>query len=143
MNRFIPPLIWPVEIIPGLFQSGMIFSSSAIRKHQIKVVIDLHGGFDPKRIAHHLDYYLYWPIEDASLPDLLQLHQTASFGHWCHAIGMKVLTHCQLGLNRSSLVNGMILWKWGYRGKEITHIIRRAVPLALRNKKFKHYLEQL
>jgi len=56
---------------------------------------------------------------------------------------MKVLVHCEQGINRASLLNGVILWMKGMRGQEIVNYIRSRRPGALFNQNFVNYLVNL
>lgn len=143
MSYLIPPLNHPVRIIPGLYQSGLIITERPIVDNKIEVVFDLAGSFDKKFLSKHLILYVFWKIEDGPLPNLEHLSQLSSLAFWYHARGLNVLTHCAMGLNRSSLFNGMVLWKRGCRGPEIVESIKRALPIALTNEVFKKYLLNL
>jgi protein-tyrosine phosphatase len=143
MALLIPPVNKPIQLIPCLYQSGFIFNERPIIENDIKVVFDLEGGFDPKSIANHLTLYVFWKIMDGPLPNLEHLSQLSSLAFWYHSRGLNVLTHCQMGLNRSSLFNGMVLWRRGWAGPDIIRAIKTALPLAFSNKVFKSYIEQL
>lgn len=81
-------------------------------------------------------------IEDAGLPDQDILKRVASFGYdLAYKKKMKVLVHCEQGINRASLLNGVILWMKGMRGQEI--VIRSKRPGALFNQNFVSYLVNL
>ena len=134
-----------VEIKPGLYQSSAFIDQdfSHLKKLGIGVVIDLEGGFDPQFPG--LSSYLYWPIEDMPwLPDKEQLHSVAEYGYrmWKKS-QQKVLVHCSGGLNRSGLVNGVILNCDGMPGKDAVKLIREKRPGALFNLIFANYLENL
>jgi len=88
--------------------------------------------------------YLNWTIEDAGLPDLDILKIVASFGSdLAYKKKMKVLVHCEQGINRASLINGVILWMKGMNGEEIVNYIRSKRPGALFNQNFVNYLVNL
>ncbi|MCJ7805590.1 hypothetical protein MUP46_03010 [Patescibacteria group bacterium] len=143
MPRIFPPVNSPVQIIPGLYQSGILFNEKPIVEKSIKLLIDLDGGFDNKSLSNHLDLYVYWKIEDGPLPNLEYLSNLSSLAWWYHSRGINVLTHSQFGLNRSSLFNAMVLWKRGMRAQEIIETIKRAIPMALSNPVFKAYIQNL
>lgn len=143
MASIIPPVNKPVQLIPGLYQSGLILSKDPIVKSAINVVFDLEGGFDPIFIARWVTLYVFWKIIDGPLPDLEHLSQLTSLAFWYHSRGFNVLTHCQMGLNRSSLFNGMVLWRRGWAGPDIVRAIKAAIPLAFSNEVFKKYIENL
>ena len=134
-----------VEIKPGLYQSSAFTDQDffQLKKLSIGVVIDLEGGFDPQFPG--LISYLYWPIEDMPwLPDKEQLRSVAEYGYrmW-KTCQQKVLVHCTGGLNRSGLVNGVILNLEGMSGKDAVKLIREKRPEALFNLVFANYLENL
>jgi protein-tyrosine phosphatase len=143
MPSLIPPVNNPIRLIPGLYQSGLILEPGPIIENKIKVVFDLEGGFDPESIAKHLTLYVFWGIKDGLLPDLEHLSQLTSLAFWYHARGLNVLAHCQMGLNRSSLFNALVLWRRGWSGPDIVRTIKTAIPLAFSNEAFKSYIEQL
>lgn len=133
------------EILPGLFQSGSFDDPKKIIDLKIDVVIDLEGGFD--KIAKPIVSYLYWPISDKpELPDLDELKAIASYGLACwkkKPQPLRLLVHCSQGMNRSGLVNGMILMLSGMKGKDAVKLIREKRPGALVNFVFAEYLESL
>ncbi len=112
------------------------------RAKMFDVCIDLAGGIDPD--ASDFKIYLKWTIEDAGLPDLDILKLVASFGYGlAYKKKMKVLAHCEQGINRASLLNGVILWMKGMRGQEIVDYIRSKRHGALFNQNFVEYLVNL
>lgn len=124
----------------NLYQSSMIDDVERVRIFD--VCIDLAGGIDPD--ASDFKIYLKWTIEDAGLPDLDILKIVASFGYdLVYKKKMKVLVHCEKGINRASLLNGLMLWMKGMRGQEIVDYIRSKRPGALFNQNFVSYLENL
>lgn len=81
---------------------------------------------------------------DAELPDLDILKLVASFGYdLAYKKKMMVLVHCEQGINRASLINGVILWMKGMKGQEIVNNIRNRRPNALFNQHFVNYLVNL
>jgi protein-tyrosine phosphatase len=133
------------EIAPGLFQSSAykVDDFKILKNLGIEVVIDLAGGFDPQ--YQGLKAYVYWPISDIpELPDCPQLWNIAAFGcsFWKRS-ELKVLVHCTQGVNRSSLVNGYILYLSGMNGTDIVKLIRDKRPGALTNQVFYEYLNNL
>ena len=128
------------QIDENLYQSSMIDDVERVKIFD--VCIDLAGGIDPD--ASDFKIYLKWTIEDAGLPDLDILKIVASFG--CDLVykkKMKVLVHCEKGINRASLLNGVILWMKGMKGQEIVDYIRSKRPSALFNQNFVNYLVNL
>ncbi len=128
------------QIDENLYQSSMIDDVERVKIFD--VCIDLAGGIDPD--ASDFEIYLKWTIEDAGLPDLDILKIVASFGYdLVYEKKMKVLVHCEKGINRASLLNGVILWMKGMRGQEIVNYIRSKRPNALFNQNFVKYLVNL
>jgi protein-tyrosine phosphatase len=107
----------------------------------IDVVIDLDGNLDlgVPTVPNHL-LYIYFPIDDAELPDLDKLHAVAKLGATLVTQGHKVLTHCALGFNRSALIVGLILMHLGITGEEAVALLRRKRAGALFNPIFATYL---
>jgi protein-tyrosine phosphatase len=128
------------QIDENLYQSSMI--NDVERVKMFDVCIDLAGGIDPD--ASDFKIYLKWTIEDAGLPDLEVLMTVASFGYdLAYKKKMNVLVHCERGINRASLLNGVILWMKGMSGQEIVDYIRSKRPGALFNQNFVSYLVNL
>ncbi|CAG0952394.1 protein tyrosine phosphatase type IVA [Methanosarcinales archaeon] len=128
------------QIDEHLYQSSMI--DDVERTKMFDVCIDLAGGIDPD--SSNFKIYLNWTIEDAGLPDLDILKLVASFGYdLAYKKKMEVLVHCEQGINRASLINGMILWMKGMSGEEIVNYIRSKRPGALFNQNFVNYLVNL
>ncbi len=131
----------------NLYQSGMLIAPDAIKvlgRKGIRGVLDLEGSMDFETVRDSLDWYQYWLIKDCpELPDLKVLWNLATTIQEKTLGGMKVLVHCQAGINRSSLVNGCVLYLRGYRGVNIVNRIRRGRPGALTNVVFRKYLERL
>ena len=128
------------QIDENLYQSSMIDNME--RAKMFDVCIDLAGGIDPD--ASDFKIYLKWTIEDAGLPDSDILKIVASFGYdLAYTKKMKVLVHCEQGINRASLLNGVILWRKGMSGQEIVNYIRSKRPGALFNMNFVNYLVNL
>jgi len=128
------------QIDENLYQSSMI--DDVVKAKMFDVCIDLAGGIDPD--ARDFKIYLKWTIEDAGLPDPDILMLVASFGYdLAYKKKMKVLVHCEQGINRASLLNGVILWMKGMGGHEIVNYIRKKRPGALFNLNFVNYLVNL
>ena|SRR4030067_1974011 len=128
------------RIDENLYQSSMIDDVERVKIFD--VCIDLAGGIEPD--ASDFKIYLKWTIEDAGLPDLDILKIIASFGYdLAYGKKMNVLVHCEQGINRASLLNGVILWMKGMRGQEIVDYIRGKRPNALFNRNFVNYLVNL
>ena len=124
-----------------------LFVSSAIDDWQklyslgIQVVFDLDAPVDeglPTRAAQLV--YVYLPIQDADLPDMEALKAAGRLGATLHRAGRKVLVHCGMGLNRSPLLAGLILFELGWDGEAAVRRLRERRPGALFNEEFEHFL---
>lgn len=137
-------------IIPGrLWQSGTLEAEGAmeaIRDAGITYVVNLCGDGpvlsppDPLRPFTEVR----WEIDDGPLPDLDQLDAVVS--RVCAAIqqGERVLVHCYAGLNRSGLVNALVVRRLkGVSGAELVAYIRRRRPGALSNRRFVQHILSL
>jgi protein-tyrosine phosphatase len=87
--------------------------------------------------------YLYFPIFDEELPDLVKLHGVARLAASLVQRGHKVLSHCGLGFNRSALVAGLALMYLGMEGPAVVAHLRQKRPGALFNQVFANYLQNL
>ena len=129
--------VWKIK--EGLYQSSRIDNLEVFESYKFDAVIDLEGGFDKIHKADRI--YIYFHFYDAPwLPNPQRLRNVASLGFSLWRGGDRVLIHCAQGINRSSLVNGVILNLHGYPGKEAVGIITAARPGALLNPIFRLYL---
>ena len=129
--------VWKIK--EGLYQSSKIDDLEVFESYKFNAVIDLEGGFDD--IPKENVLYVYFRFYDAPwLPNLKRLKTVASIGSSLWRDGDRVLVHCSRGINRSSLVNGLILKNNGYTGMEAVKIITTARPGALLNPVFRFYL---
>ena len=138
--------LFPIDDERRLFISGDLDSWDCIAPHDIDVVIDLDGGLDaciPTQTNRCL--YVYFPFDDddETLPNLTKLHAVALLGASMIREGHRVLTHCNMGFNRSGLVAGLILTSLGMPGAVAVSRIRERRPGALYNDRFADYLLRL
>jgi protein-tyrosine phosphatase len=84
--------------------------------------------------------YVYFPIYDENLPDLVKLEAIAQLGAHLVSNGHGVLSHCGMGFNRSALVAGRILHKLGMSGAQVVDLLRQRRPGALFNEVFAEHL---
>jgi protein-tyrosine phosphatase len=127
-----------------LFLSPRIEDWKYVEEHEITVVIDLEVDIDlgiPTMPNHIL--YLYFPIFDEELPDLVKLHGVARLAASLVQQGHKVLSHCGMGFNRSALMAGLVLMYLGMEGPEAVVHLRKKRPGALFNEVFAEYLQNL
>ena len=131
------------KINENLYQSPTIDDIDALRHEGIKVVIDLEGGLDLRELGGLLFLYIFWPILDGDLPDLKLLNEISDLGCTLRK-NYRVLTHCANGVNRASLLNGLILYKTKeLKGEALISHIRTRRPGALTNQNFVNYLLSL
>ena len=135
--------LFPIDDGGQLYISGDIDGWDFIAPHKIDVVIDLDGGLDaciPTQSNHCL--YIYFPFEDddQSLPNVVKLRAIADMAASLIREGHRVLTHCNMGFNRSGLVAGLILKSLGFSGDAAVTRIRERRPGALYNDRFADYL---
>jgi protein-tyrosine phosphatase len=127
-----------------LFISPAITDWGPLTFHGVDTVIDVDGDIDsdvptlPDR-----GLYIYFPIFDGDLPNLVKLHALGTLGATLVASRHCVLAHCGMGFNRSALVAGVILHKLGMPGPEIVKRLRERRQGALFNDIFAAYLESL
>ena len=127
-----------------LFISPVITDWSVVANRGIAAVIDLEGGLDtciPTAPGGCL--YVYLPIYDEDLPDMVRLDAVASLGAHLVRNGHAVLSHCGMGFNRSALVAGVIMNKLGMSGPRIVEQLRARRPGALFNEVFARYVTAL
>src|SRR5512143_2295067 len=127
-----------------LYISPVISDWTIVSSYGIDTVIDLEGGLDqciPS--TPNACLYVYFPIEDEQLPDLLKLEAITKLGAELVRGGHRVLSHCGLGFNRSALVAGCILYHLGMPGHEVVTRLRERRPGALFNEVFAEHLRQL
>jgi hypothetical protein len=115
-----------------------------VQQHALSAVIDLEGGLDsgipvnPNQVI-----YVYFPFRDEDVPTLHKLHAVARLGAALVQTGERVLVHCQMGLNRSALVAGLVLVYSGLSGAEAVARLQTRRPGALYNDAFASYLREL
>ncbi|HZS43520.1 MAG TPA: dual specificity protein phosphatase family protein [Blastocatellia bacterium] len=127
-----------------LFVSPEIDDWGPIHDNRIHAIIDLDGDIDmdvPTAPNHVL--YIYFPIYDEDLPDLIKLHSVAKMAAELIRLNRPVLAHCRMGLNRSPLVAGVTLTYLGFSGPDALKILQERRPGALYNEQFAEYLASL
>jgi len=132
------------KIDDNLYQSGHLtglLTPWMLRRNKIYHIVDLSGDID--KVHKQCVWFRYWPIWDNGLPDLDELWRVAGEANEMSQLGHNVIVHCSGGCNRSSLVNGCILYLRGYRGRDIVKKIRSGRPGALTNWVFEGYLNAL
>jgi protein-tyrosine phosphatase len=130
--------------------SGLLFVApevddwQLVAERKIRVVIDLDGEVDigVPTVPDDL-LYVYFPIYDENLPDLVKLHGLGRFAAEMVRQRRPVLAHCRMGLNRSPLIAGITLTYLGLSGAEAVRLLQRRRPGALYNERFANYLASL
>ena len=129
------------EVLANLYQ-GSVPTWDEVLQHEIGFVIALAPGL-PMPPPAELPY-MYWPIHDGPLPDIEMLAVVARCAEQALRADKRVLIHCAEGINRSSLVVGVILnVAFGLSGRAVVTAITNVVPNALANTVFREYLETL
>lgn len=128
----------------NLFLSPDIDDWATIEALGISVIIDLDGDLDlgVPTIPNQM-LYIYFPIYDENLPDLIKLHAVARLGASLVEQGHKVLCHCLMGFNRSALVAGLILVYFGMSGEEVVKQLQSKRAGALYNETFAGFLRSV
>lgn len=132
------------QIDKNLYQSSLIKTKSDIRSaKKFKACFDLTAGIDIN--AADFKVYVSYPIVDGPiLPDKDILKSIAILGFTlAYKKKIKVLVHCDRGINRASLLTGMILRLKGMKGGKIVAYIRSKRTGALNNSHFVKYLAGL
>ena len=114
-----------------------------VDQHGLSAVIDLEAGLDagipcrPNQVI-----YVYFPFKDEDVPTLHKLHAIARLGAALIEARERVLVHCQMGLNRSALVAGLVLVYSGMSGEAAVSRLQQRRPGALYNEVFANYLRE-
>jgi len=137
----------PSEIVHGrLWQGGAPVDFAWVRRSGITVVLDVSNPEiypDPKDIGG-LDY-IKMPLEDADhLPDLAILDGVVQAMANAYRGGRKILVHCRMGLNRSGLVDALLLRQlFNLTGAEAMKTIQSRREGSLSNAVFAAHLRSL
>ena len=136
--------IYQIDDHGQLFIAPDIDDWDLLAERGITAVFDLDEDVD-RGVPSHANQvlYIYFPFEDAELPDLHQLHALAQLGARLVAQGLRVLAHCGMGHNRSALLAGVILTYLGMPGGEAVVQLRQRRQGALYNTTYASYLETL
>lgn len=138
------------EIIPNLWVGGHDYNSAPSGGHKV-VTASPKSQFDLVVSAYHRDgfepdpgvEYVRVPFPDARLvPEVQRLAEGAA-----HVVaegvrsGLTVLSRCQAGLNRSSLIAGLAMVMLGFNGDDAVQLIRsRRSPWALCNEDYAMFI---
>jgi protein-tyrosine phosphatase len=127
-----------------LFVSPEILDWRPLAERKVKLVVDLEGEIDCNipTVPNNL-IYVYFPFDDAHLPDLVKLH---ALGRLCADMirtNRAVLIHCTMGFNRSPLMAGVTFTHLGLTGAEALERLRGKRAGALYNAVYADYLAAL
>ena len=127
-----------------LFVSPEIVDWRPLTERKIRLVIDLDGNLDcgVPTIPNQL-MYVYFPFDDAQLPDLIKLHALGRLAAEMIRQQRAVLIHCAMGLNRSPLIAGVALTYLGLSGEEACELLQRRRVGSLYNTVYSEYLTSL
>jgi protein-tyrosine phosphatase len=127
-----------------LFVSPEILDWKPLAERKIKLVIDLEGEIDRDvpTVPNSL-VYVYFPFDDAGLPDLVKLHALGRLAADMMRNGRAVLIHCSMGFNRSPLMAGVTFTHLGLTGAEAVERLRAKRAGALYNEVYADYLLSL
>lgn len=137
------------QITPHLFQAGGIPEPRDRTLRLFDVIVDLAGENRLPNIPDTPDETLYirWHITDGPLPpprsDAFYARLDLLIDFLSDAMsedGLRILVHCGAGINRSSLVTGLVLART-LTGKEAVAQVRHMRPGALTNDSFVRYIE--
>jgi protein-tyrosine phosphatase len=129
------------QIDKNLYQSSLVKTKRDIAMaKKFDVCFDLTVGIDIN--ADDFKIYINCPIVDGPvLPDMDVLMSMAVLGHLlAYKKKLKVLVHCNQGINRASLLVGSILHVKGMKGERIVKHIRLKRKGALSNPYFEKHL---
>ncbi len=135
----------------GLYQAGLVGTIDMFIHVQPSIVIDC--TYDPVIMGYLSKVLLKIPFTDASFPmgqEGFMLYSRLRGIAACAANflrnGERILTHCNAGENRSSLVNGLILIAYRNMGliefDSVVDFIRQKRPGALQNESFSLKLKE-
>jgi protein-tyrosine phosphatase len=138
------------EILPRkLYQSRttvgieLIDKYNAIKSLGINTIVNLWKTRDTE-IEKHVQLYIHWPLPDGSKPDIGFYEEAAREIAINIDNGGIVLTHCHAGVNRSGLMNAIVvMFLTGMSGKEAKEFIMLKRPKALNNEAFCNVLDEL
>lgn len=138
------------EILPGqLYQSrttvGLPWDDvkASLDKFGITAVYNLWNVPDP-RVEHYVVDYTYASLPDGKYPDLDMYAKLAYDAILLINVGNVVLVHCHGGVNRSGLLNAIILmFMTGVDGSTAMKTILERRPGSFANKEFRVILDSL
>lgn len=124
-----------------LFVSPEIVDWRPLADRNVRLVIDLDGHVDQgvPTIPNEM-IYVYFPFDDATLPDLVKLHALGRLAADLIREQRAVLIHCAMGLNRSPLIAGVALTYLGWSGVDACRLLQSRRSGSLYNTTYADYL---
>ncbi|MDE2095676.1 MAG: dual specificity protein phosphatase family protein [Patescibacteria group bacterium] len=135
--------IW--EILPGkLYQGGLLAATARELLNEFSLVVNCTLAAEVIRPGVVCLHFPFLDME-SQFPNENHLRVVAAFAAKAIMRGERVLVHCAEGMNRSGLVNAMILVHLGIcaTGGAAVDYIRNIRPGTLSNKTFEIYLRGL
>lgn len=142
------------EILPNLWLGGTDDSDTIefeanpflqrdITKFDFDTVITLYAWARP--VDWQVEELRYGIFDsDMEHIDMETLSRVAAYAHFSWKKGNRVLIRCQAGINRSSLVMGLLLMKEGYSADDAIALMReKRSKWVLLNKDFEEFLINL
>lgn len=123
------------EVLPGLWQGGC--RNGVVLPDDFQLVIALYQRerytVGPKTLVYNVTAY-----DSEDVPDV---RDAVHLAHWAWTNGLKVLIHCQAGLNRSGLTTAQVLMRDGYSAAAAIALLReKRCDMVLCNDAFERWL---
>jgi protein-tyrosine phosphatase len=136
------------RVAPGVYQGSRPPPGDAVRAAGFNVLVLAAQEYQPPDRDFHGVRVIRAIVDDAGAPmtrrEWQQALLAAGEAAALRARGARVLTTCHAGLNRSGLVNALMLHRLtGMSGRQAIDMVRTARPGALNNQFFTGALRQL
>jgi len=136
------------EIVPGLWQGGAPPIGDQVAERGFQTLVLCAEEFQPPSTSYPGVKVLYCPFDDTDEPlseeTWAMIDKTATEVAVRVRMGQKVLVTCMAGINRSGLVNAVVVHKLtGVSGEEAVRIVQAGRPHALHNESFVAALEKI
>lgn len=133
------------RIIPRLWQGSRPPKGPLLQSRGVDVVVLCANEHQPPGYAFPGVHVVHAPFDDDLISRSIVEVASAAAERVAltHAGGRRVLVTCNMGWNRSGLVNALALHALGYSGREASRIVRRQRRGALGNTTFRSFVEHL
>ena len=139
------------EIVPGLvYQRGEFrkydaaFKAGCLDSLEISSVVCLVDHYDTDMESLLGERYLFLPISDGKKVGKIVLQAAKKVGDWIVENNSKVLVHCRVGRNRSSLFSALLVVRLlGLTGSKAVEYMQIKRPRALANEHFVRFLKTI